>query len=107
ELIVSNLASKPGGSFLFPEYDDSWIIPELDNISTRRFDPWQLEEDDKKLIRSYEEYWTGRNLEAMAEVLTTDEVRQAVKNHGLFGRSLISQVGVGHIAPDIEGVIKR
>ena len=47
ELIVSNLASKPGGSFLFPEYDDSWILPELDTISTRRVDPWQLEEDDK------------------------------------------------------------
>jgi pyruvate formate-lyase/glycerol dehydratase family glycyl radical enzyme len=105
ELIVSNLASKPAGSFLFPEYDDSWIIPELDTISTRRVDPWQLEEDDKKLIRSCREYWSGRNMAAMADALTTDEVRQAAKT--LVAGGMGKMCGVGHIAPDIEGVIKR
>lgn len=106
ELIVSNLASKPGGSFLFPEYDDSWIMRELDTISTRMPDPWQLEEDDKELIRSCREYWSGRNLAAMADALTTDEVRQAVKN-GVTPAMLPAMVGCGHTAPDIEGVINR
>ncbi len=105
ELIVSNLASKPGGSFLFPEYDDSPIIAELDTISTRRVDPWQLAEDDKKLIRSCGEYWSGRNMAAMADALITDEVRQAAKT--LVGGGMAKTCGVGHIAPDIEGVIKR
>ena len=107
ELIVSNLASKPGGSFLFPEYDDSWVIPELDTISTRRVDPWQLEEDDKELIRGYEDYWCGRNLTAMADAMATDEVRQAVGSGSLFNSLMGKMCGVGHIAPDIEGVIKR
>jgi pyruvate formate-lyase/glycerol dehydratase family glycyl radical enzyme len=107
ELIVSNLASKPGGSFLFPEYDDSWIIPELDTISTRKVDPWQLEEEDKKLIRSSAEYWCGRNMTALFDALTTDDVRQAVENGSLFNSLMGKMCGVGHIAPDIEGVIKR
>ena len=106
ELIVSNLASRPAGSFLFPEYDDSWIVPELDTISTRRTDPWQLDEDDKKLIRGCEDYWRGRNLAAYADALTLDEVRQAEKN-AFFDISTGKQCGVGHIVPDIEGVIKR
>jgi formate C-acetyltransferase len=107
ELIVSNLASKPGGSFLFPEYDDAWIILEMDTISTRRVDPWLLEEGDKELIRSCREYWCGRNLTAMADARVTDEVRQAVKNGSLFSSPMGKMCGVGHIAPDIEGVIKR
>lgn len=106
ELIVSNLASRPGGSFLFPEYDDSWIVPELDTISTRRGDPWQLGEEDRKLIRGCQDYWHGRNLAAYADALTTEEVRQAEQNC-YFDISTGKQCGVGHVVPDIEGVIKR
>jgi formate C-acetyltransferase len=107
ELIVSNLASQPGGSFLFPEYDESWVIPELDTISTRRVDPWQIEESDKELIRKCGEYWRGRNLTAMADARVADEVRQAVESGSLFNSLMGKMCGVGHIAPDIEGVIKR
>ena len=106
ELIVSNLASRPGGSFLFPEYDNSWIVPELDTISTRRGDPWQLGEEDRKLIRGCQDYWHGRNLAAYADALTTEEVRQAERNC-YFDISTGKQCGVGHVVPDIEGVIKR
>jgi pyruvate formate-lyase/glycerol dehydratase family glycyl radical enzyme len=107
ELIVSNLASKPGGSFLFPEYDDSLIIQELDTISTRRVDPWQVDEEDKELIRRCGEYWSGRNLSAMAEARAVDEVCQAVESGSLFNSPMGKMTGVGHIAPDIQGVIKR
>ncbi len=107
ELIVSNLASKPGGSFLFPEYDESWIIPELDTISSRRVDPWQLDEDAKALLRTCSAYWSGRNLTAMADALAADEVRQAVESRSLFNSLMGKMCGVGHIAPDIQGVIKR
>jgi pyruvate formate-lyase/glycerol dehydratase family glycyl radical enzyme len=106
ELIVSNLASRPGGSFLFPEYDNSWIVPELDTISTRRGDPWQLGEEDRKLIRGCQDYWHGRNLAAYADALTTEEVRQAERNC-YFDISTGKQCGVGHVVPDIESVIKR
>ena len=106
ELIVSNVASRPRGAFLFPEYDCSWILPELDTIAMRRGDPWLLDAEDKKLIRDCEEYWRGRNLAAYANALTGDEVRQAEKI-AFFDITTGKQCGVGHIVPDIEGVITR
>jgi formate C-acetyltransferase len=106
ELIVSNIASRPRGAFLFPEYDDSWLLPELDTIATRKADPWQLGAEDRELIRGCMDYWEGRSLAAYADALTTDEVRQAEK-HAFIDIRMGKQCGVGHVAPDIEGVIKR
>lgn len=106
ELIVSNVASKPRGAFLFPEYDTGWLLLELDTISTRKGDPWHVSDEDKRLIRGCEEYWSGRNLAAYADALTTDEVRRAEK-HAFIDIRMGKQCGVGHVAPDIEGVIKR
>jgi len=106
ELLVSNLASKSGGAFLFPEYNTNWIVQELDTISSRKGDPWQLADDDKELLSRCEEYWLGRNLAAYADALTTDEVRQAEQN-AFIDISTGKQCGVGHIVPDIEGVITR
>jgi len=52
------------------------------------------------------DYWAGRNLGAVADALTTDEVRRAEKNAFIDIR-MGKQGGIGHIAPDIEGVISR
>ena len=106
ELIVSNIASRPRGAFLFPEYDDTWLKPELDTISTRSRDPWQLSEKDKPMIKGCMDYWTGRNFAAIADALTTDEVRQAEK-HAFINICMGKQGGIGHIAPGIEDVITR
>src|SRR5512136_2301049 len=38
ELIVANIASRPRGAFLFPEYDHAWLMKELDTFSTRKVD---------------------------------------------------------------------
>ena len=106
ELIVGNIASRPRGVFLFPEYDDSWLKKELDTISTRKGDPWLLSDEDKDRLKSCMDYWAGRNLGAVADALTTDEVRRAEKNAFIDIR-MGKQGGIGHIAPDIEGVISR
>jgi len=106
ELIVANIASRPRGVFLFPEYDDTWLKPELDTISTRKGDPWLLSDEDKTRLRSCMDYWKGKNLAAIADALTTDEVRQAERNSFIDIR-MGKQGGIGHIAPDIEGVISR
>ena len=106
ELIVANIASRPRGVFLFPEYDDTWLKPELDTISTRKGDPWLLSDEDKPRLGSCMDYWKGKNLAAIADALTTDEVRQAERNSFIDIR-MGKQGGIGHIAPDVEGVISR
>jgi formate C-acetyltransferase len=104
ELIVGNIASRPRGAFLFPEYDDTWLEPEFDTISTRRGDPWLLGDEDKTRLKDCLGYWPGRNFAAIANALTPDEVRRAEANIFL-DISMAKQGGIGHIVPDIETVI--
>lgn len=106
ELIVGNIASRPRGVFLFPEYDNTWLELELDTISTRSSDPWLLSDEDKTRLQSSMEYWPGRNFAAIADALTTDEVRSA-ESHAFIDISMAKQGGIGHIVPDIEGIISQ
>lgn len=106
ELIVASIASRPKGAFTFPEYDDAWLKKELGTISTRKGDPWLLSDEDKARIKSCMEYWQGKGLAAMTDALTTDEVRQAERNSFIDIR-MGKQGSIGHIVPDIEGVITR
>jgi formate C-acetyltransferase len=106
ELIVGNIASRPRGAFLFPEYDDTWLEPELDTISTRKGDPWVLSDEDKIRLKDCMGYWPGKNFAAIADALTPDAVRQAEKNT-LTNIAMGKQGGIGHIVADIEGVISQ
>ena len=106
ELIVGNVASRPRGAFLFPEYDATWLEPEFDTISTRKGDPWLLGEEDKTRLKECMDYWRGRNFAAIADALTPDGVRQAEQNT-LTNVVMGKQGGIGHIAADFEGVVSR
>jgi pyruvate formate-lyase/glycerol dehydratase family glycyl radical enzyme len=106
ELIVGNIASRPRGAFLFPEYDDTWLGPELDTISTRPGDCWLLTEEDRIRWKSYMDYWPGKNLAAIADALTTDEVKRA-ETIAYIDYTMGKQGGIGHVVPDIEGVISQ
>jgi pyruvate formate-lyase/glycerol dehydratase family glycyl radical enzyme len=104
ELIVGNIASRQKGVFMFPEYDDTWLEPELDTISTRKGDPWLLHNEDKLRLKGCMGYWPGKNLAAIADALTPGEVRQMEQN-SFVNIDMGKQGGIGHIAPAIEWVI--
>lgn len=106
ELIVGNIAARPRGVFLFPEYDSTWIEAEYDSIATRSGDPWQLAEHDAELLKSCADYWPGRNFAAIVDALTPDEVRRG-EQHTYISVIMGKQGGIGHVSPDIEGVIAR
>jgi formate C-acetyltransferase len=106
ELIVGNIASRPRGAFLFPEYDATWLESEFDTISTRKGDPWVLDEEDKTRLKERMDYWPGRNFAAIADALTPDEIKRAEQNT-LTKVVMGKQGGIGHIAADFEGVISR
>ncbi len=106
ELIVSNIASRLKGVFLFPEYDETWIVPELDTISNRAGDPWTLSEEDRGMLKESLEYWPGKNLMAIVDAITPDVVKQAEAT-SIINIDMGKQGGIGHIAPDIAGVISK
>jgi len=106
ELIVANIASRPRGAFLFPEYDATWLEAEYDTISTRKGDPWLLADEDKLRFKECMDYWRGKNFAAIADALTPDEIR-AGEQRTFTNVTMGKQGGIGHIAADIEGVITR
>ncbi|MFO8102322.1 MAG: formate C-acetyltransferase/glycerol dehydratase family glycyl radical enzyme [Dehalococcoidia bacterium] len=105
ELIVSNIASRQKGVFLFPEYDDTWLEEEMDTVSTREGDWWLLNEEDKPRIRECIAYWKGKNLAAIIDATTPDEVKEAERN-SFINIDMGKQAGIGHVSPDTEGVIR-
>ncbi len=106
ELLVGNIASRPRGAFLFPEFDQTWLEGEYDTIATREGDPWQLSEEDKTRLKDCMDYWRGNNLAAICDALTPDLVRQAEEN--TFAIATMGKVGgIGHVAADFEGVLAR
>lgn len=106
ELIAANIASRPRGAFLFPEYDASWLEPEFESISTRKGDPWLLSEEDKIRLKDCMGYWPGKTFSSIVDALTPDESKKAEANT-LTTLIMGKQGGIGHIAADFEGVLSR
>jgi pyruvate formate-lyase/glycerol dehydratase family glycyl radical enzyme len=106
ELIVGNMASRPKGAFLFPEYGDSWLAPELDTISTRTGDPWMLSDEDKESLKACSSYWPGKTLNDIIDAHTPDKVKETEK---IIGSDITFSKtgGIGHIVPDIERVLSQ
>lgn len=106
ELIVGNIASRPRGSYLFPEFDQTWLECEYGTIENRDGDPWVLCDEDKVRIRATQDYWRGNNLSSHADAITPDIVK--ISERSTFALADMGKIGgIGHIAADFEGVLQR
>ena len=68
ELIVSHPAGGARGGEISPEISWRWVADELDTLPQRAQDPYQIDDETKRLLR--EEvfpYWEGRSLDEMAQ----------------------------------------
>jgi formate C-acetyltransferase len=77
ELIAGNVASRPNGSNIFPEYDCEWMESELDTISTRAGDRYILLEEDRKQLEKCFQYWPGKTLLHLAHSGPARQVLQS------------------------------
>lgn len=68
ELIVSHPAGKRRGGEVSPDIAWRWVRDELDSLSTRAQDPYEIDESTKVVLR--EEifpYWEGRSVDEISE----------------------------------------
>lgn len=68
ELIVGHPAGKPRAGSVSPDIAWRWVRDELDTISTRPQDPFEISEADKRILR--EEvfpFWENRSLDEICE----------------------------------------
>lgn len=68
ELIVGHPCGKPRAGAFSPDIAWRWVRDELDTMSTRPQDPFEISEEDKKVIREeIVPFWEGRSLDEICE----------------------------------------
>ncbi|WP_299014879.1 choline trimethylamine-lyase [uncultured Photobacterium sp.] len=68
ELIVGHPCGKPRAGAFSPDIAWRWVRDELDTMSTRAQDPFEISEEDKKVIREeIVPFWEGRSLDEICE----------------------------------------
>lgn len=107
ELIVSHPAGGARGGEVSPEISWRWVAEELDNLPFRAQDPYQIDDQTKRLLR--EEvfpYWQGRSLDEMAETqLNTFGLWEWCHSDGICDVTIKTQNGAGDSCPGYDNIL--
>ena len=108
ELIVGMPAFQPRGAIICPEISWQWLERELATISSRQQDPYDITEEQKRLLR--EEifpYWRGRSMtEYFLANLPSDTKAIAVET-GIIDVELKSENGPGEFSPGYGNILLK
>ncbi|MEA4922495.1 MAG: formate C-acetyltransferase/glycerol dehydratase family glycyl radical enzyme [Eubacteriaceae bacterium] len=99
ELIVGNTGAWPRQAEVTPEVSADWITEELDTMSTRQFDPLQIDEESKKLWREeIAPYWKGKTVLNQWLTRIPSEVKEIGYKSGIIDAEIKTQTGPGELA---------
>ncbi|WP_261643736.1 choline trimethylamine-lyase [Erwinia mallotivora] len=107
ELIISHPAGAARGGEISPEIAWRWVADELETMSTRTQDPYQISEEVKRELR--EEifpFWQGRSLDEMAETqLRHAGLWEWSTRDGICDLSIKTQNGGGDTCPGYDIIL--
>ena len=90
ELIVGHPCGKPRAGAFSPDIAWRWVRDELDTMSTRPQDPFEISEADKKTIREeIVPFWEGRSLDEICEAQYREAGVWAFQRRNLRQRPLL------------------
>ena len=97
ELIVGNRTKEPRAGVIFPEGGLTWVEKEIDQLKTRKQDPFTVRPEDRAcFFEEILEYWRGRTLEDRVEQEAGSEIH-AIKQVVKINQTDHAQ---GHICPN-------
>ena len=105
ELIVGGNTVNQRSCQTFPEFSNKWIEDELDTISTRNADPFQISKETADKLREVHKYWQGRTTSELATSYMTPEAITAI-DHNIFTVGNYFYNGIGHVTVDYAKVLK-
>lgn len=74
ELIIGHPCGKPRGGAFSPDTAWEWLQDELDTIGTRPQDPYEISDEDKRIMRErLFPFWKGKSLAEECERIFTNE----------------------------------
>lgn len=106
ELIVGDEASQPRMFAFCPEISCAWVKEELDTVTTRPQDPYELSDIDREILRSeIIPYWEGKTMEDYFIAHIPEELADiAMGTNIIFGENKTS-IGGGETSPGFENII--
>lgn len=107
ELIVGHYGSKRRSCPVFPEMSTQWLEDELDTLSTREYDRFEITEEDKVRLRSIFPYWHGRTFNERLFAQMPESTLRARMDAGVFSVGAHEDTGLGHVIMDHEKILRR
>lgn len=107
ELIAGTYGKAPRAAVCCPDISWRWFAEELDTIDTRPQDPYQIQEEDKKVLR--EEmfpYWDGKAIQDVSYANISDELKKFITETGIIS-CVHTETGVGEFVPDYGGKLMK
>lgn len=107
ELIVSHPAGRRRGGEVSPDIAWRWVRDELDTLSTRAQDPYEIDGDTKRALREQVfPYWEGRSVDEISET----QFREAglwswTSESFICDVSIKSQSGGGDTCPGYDVIL--
>lgn len=106
ELIVGNAGAVARSIHVCPELSNNWIIDELDTMSTRPQDPYQITEEQKKIYREeIYPYWKGKTLRDYWNALAPKDVFEIVSVGGVIDNDVKIECTPGDMVPAFPQII--
>lgn len=105
ELIVGSPCVHPRSSDVGVEYSYADLATELETMQTRTCDQFDISEEDKEVVRHFDDYWKGHTMSDYAWSLMSPEC-QACQTHAVFNAGNYMYAGVGHVCCYYEKVLK-
>ena len=106
ELIVGNAGAVARSIHVNPELSNNWFYDELDSMSTRPQDPYQISEEQKKLYREVVyPYWKGKTLRDFWNARAPEDVRELVAVGGVCDNDVKIECVPGDMVPALPQLI--
>ena len=103
ELLVGNAGAKARQATITPDLSNNWFIHELDTMSTRSQDPYDITEEQKELYRKeIHPYWIGRTLREYWESQIPTETKELVKIGGVIDCGVKMEACPGEHVPNFR-----
>ena len=108
ELVVGGAASQPRAAIFCPEHASDWLKEELDELSTRHQDPYDVTEEQKEILKdTIFPYWEGKTISDHWINQIPPEVKEIAVKTGIIDVEIKTQSAPGEIAPGFEMIIGK
>ena len=107
ELIVGRPAGKPRAGVFCPEIAWRWLAREIDTVSSRPQDPYDIDDKDKKILKKeIFPFWEGRSVEEVFfSKVENIGILPLLYESGVLDADVKASSGAGEFSPGFRDIV--